>query len=117
MVRHASVWPRVAGELLDVQHVLAAAEPVPWRPTAVAPNVGACVVCFARGGAGAGAEGDPAWAAAAVLRRRRLLADSVVTGAAAAPYRTGLLALREGPLLQAAVRALHIVPDILLVDA
>lgn len=117
MVRHASVWPRSAGELLDVQHALAAAEPAPWRPTAVAPKVGACVVCFARGGTGAGAEGDPAWAAAAVLRGRRLLADSVVTGAAAAPYRAGLLALREGPLLQAAVRALDIVPDVVLVDA
>src|SRR5688500_11921340 len=50
VVRHASVWPRAAGELLDVQHALAAAEPAPWRPTAIAPNVGACVVCFARGG-------------------------------------------------------------------
>jgi deoxyribonuclease V len=117
MDRRASVWPTAAGELLEVQHALAAAEPAPWRPAAVAPKVGACVVCFARGGTGAGAAGDPAWAAAAVLRRRRLLADSVVAGAAAAPYRPGLLALREGPLLQAAVRALDILPDVVLVDA
>jgi deoxyribonuclease V len=51
------------------------------------------------------------------MRRRHVLAESVVTGAAGAPYEAGLLALREGPLLQAAVEALAVVPDVLLVDA
>src|SRR5581483_3570474 len=32
-------------------------------------------------------------------------------------YEAGLLALREGPLLEAAVRGLSAVPDVLLVDA
>ncbi|MGH2949643.1 MAG: endonuclease V, partial [Solirubrobacteraceae bacterium] len=63
------------------------------------------------------AEGDPAWAAAAVLRGRRVLAESVVAGAAGAPYAAGLLALREGRLLEAAVRALAVVPDVVLIDA
>jgi deoxyribonuclease V len=111
------MWPRSPAELVEAQRALAAADPPPWRPTAVTPAVGACVVCFARGGTGAGAAGDRAWAAAAVLRRRAVLADSVVSGRAGAPYAPGLLALREGRLLQAAVEALAIVPDVVLVDA
>jgi deoxyribonuclease V len=42
---------------------------------------------------------------------------SVVTGKAAAAYVPGSLALREGALLEAAVRALAALPDVLLVDA
>jgi deoxyribonuclease V len=40
-----------------------------------------------------------------------------VRGTAGAPYRPGQLALREGPLLAAAVDALGERPDVLLVDA
>ena len=41
----------------------------------------------------------------------------VVAGAAGSAYEPGLLALREGPLLEAAVRALSERPDVLIVDA
>ncbi len=91
--------------------------PEPGRPSAHNPAVGACVVVFARGQSGRGARGDPAWAAAAVLRGRHLLAQATVTGEAGGPYLPGLLALREGPCLEAAVRALALAPDVLLVDA
>jgi len=111
------MWPRSVGELVDAQRALAAADPPPWRPPAAAPAVGACVACFARGQTGPGARGERAWAAAAVLRGRRVLADAVTIGEAGAPYQAGLLALREGPPLEAAVRALAVVPDVLLVDA
>jgi deoxyinosine 3'endonuclease (endonuclease V) len=47
----------------------------------------------------------------------RLVAQAVVPGVAGAPYVPGLLALREGPMLAAAVRALDCRPDLLLVDA
>jgi deoxyribonuclease V len=112
-----SEWPRSAAELVAVQEELAAARPPPWvRP--VGPlAIGACVVAFPRGRTGAGAGGDPAWAAAAVLRGRDVLAEATIAGAAAAPYEAGLLALREGPLHAAAVRALDHPPDVLLVDA
>ncbi len=40
-----------------------------------------------------------------------------VAGRAGAPYDAGLLALREGPLLEAAVQALPRRPDVLLVNA
>jgi deoxyribonuclease V len=79
--------------------------------------VGGCFVCFERGVSGPGARGDPAWAAAAVVRRGRVLALASASAEAGAPYVAGLLALREGPLLEAVVRALAIAPDVLLVDA
>ncbi len=65
---------------------------------------------------GRGERGDPAWAAAAVIRRS--VVGEVVDGCAAgAPYLPGMLALREGPCLESAVRALPAPPDVLLVDA
>lgn len=111
-------WPASADELIEAQRVLAAATPEPWPlPASGDPLIGACVVVFPRGQTGRGARGDPAWAAATVLRRGQVLAHATVTGEAAAPYIPGLLALREGPCLEAAVRALSVAPHVLLVDA
>jgi deoxyribonuclease V len=110
-------WPSSAGALVAAQVELASAEPEPWRMPAERPAIGACAVCFPRGATGPGAAGDPAWAAATVLRDRRVLADTMVAGEAAAPYAAGLLASREGPLLEAPLRALAVAPDVVLVDA
>ena len=133
-----TAWPTSATELITAQRALAAIVAVPddpgalaaivavpddpgsparWRPASPTPAVGACVVVFPRGQTGRGARGDPAWAAAAVLRGQRVLAESTVAGEAGGPYIPGLLALREGPCLEAAVRALAVAPDVLLVDA
>jgi len=111
------MWPRSARELVDAQRLLATAQPPPWQPSSGGPVVGACVVRFPRGDAGRGARGDRGWAAAAALRSGRVVAEAVVTGEAGGPYEPGLLALREGPLLEAAVRKLAVVPDVVLVDA
>lgn len=112
------MWPTSPDELIETQHALATASPERWHPAQTSSlAIGACAVVFGRGLAGRGARGDPAWAAAAVLLRRRVVAECTVTGAAAAPYVAGLLALREGPCLEAAVRALPVAPDVLLVDA
>jgi deoxyribonuclease V len=117
------MWPRSAHELIEAQRALAAASPEPWSPDPAAPArpaVGACAVYFPRGETNPparGARGDPAWAAAAVVRDGRVSAESIVRGHAGAPYEAGLLALREGPVLEAAVRALGVMPDVLLVDA
>jgi deoxyribonuclease V len=112
-------WPASAAELVGVQTALGQATPPPWSPPAGTPRVGGCFVCFARGIAGAGQWGDQAFAAAAVLQDRRVLARVVVRGAAGAPYSPALLALREGGLLEAAVRALddRHAPEVLLVNA
>jgi deoxyribonuclease V len=112
-----AVWPRSPAELTAAQRELAAARPAPWRGSARGAAIGAAAICFPRGNSGAGAAGDPAWAAAVLMRGRRELAEAVVSGTAGAPYEAGLLALREGPLLEAALRALGVAPDVVLVDA
>jgi deoxyribonuclease V len=105
-------WPASADELRQVQLELARASPPAWRPSGT-PLSGACFVCSGRGKKGAGAAGDPAWAGAALADGR----TSVASGAAGAPYEPGLLALREGPLLEAAVHALPERPEVLIVNA
>jgi deoxyribonuclease V len=104
-------WPESAEELVEQQAMLGGQSPLHWspEPRSVA---GACFICFERGPSGPGRAGDRAWAAAACAD-----ATAVITGFAGAAYEAGLLALREGPLLEAAVRALPQPPGVLLVDA
>jgi deoxyribonuclease V len=52
-----------------------------------------------------------------VTHRRRLLAGATSSGPAGGPYLPTLLALREGPLLEQAVRALPTAPEVLIVNA
>lgn len=130
-IGHAGdVWPRSADELVEQQYALAEAAPPAWRPEPggcpescerAGPYgrlaVGGCFVCFPRGYEGVGAAGDPAWAGAAVLRGKRRESAYETTGTAGGPYEPGLLALREGPMLDAALRGLAALPDVLLVNA
>jgi deoxyribonuclease V len=104
-------WPRTRDELIEEQLLLATLVAEPWlfEPSA---RIGGVFVCFERGKTGPGREGDQAWAAASVGEE-----TVVVPGQAGAPYEPGLLALRDGELLAAAVRALPEPPDVLLVDA
>lgn len=106
-----AAWPSSADELVDVQLSLGHAQPKPWR-FGGEDVVGGCFVCSPQGKHGVGDAGDPLWAAAAVSGE-----TAVVRGEAGAPYEPGLLALREGPTLEAAVRGLDQLPDVLLVDA
>jgi deoxyribonuclease V len=111
------MWPNRPADLIVAQIAVAASDTEPWVPRNDPLAVGACVVVFPRHQGGRGARGDPAWAAAAVLRRRRVVAEATIATTATAHYEPGLLALREGPALEAAVRALALAPDVLLVDA
>ena len=104
------------------------------------PLLGGCFVAFARGEAGPGHPGDRAWAAAATWRpaggtrdegaalrgvrhdrgprvARDLHEQVVVADEVPAAYEPGLLAMREGQILERAVAALGGRPDVLLVDA
>jgi deoxyribonuclease V len=101
-------WPQTREELIEEQRRLGALEPAPWRFEPGA-RIGGVFVCYGRGESGPGQTGDRAWAAADDV--------VVVPGRAGAAYEPGLLALREGALLEAAVRALARPPDVLLVDA
>jgi deoxyribonuclease V len=111
------MWPADAESLIAHQEQLAGAEPRTWTPPPGAVLVGGCWVCFARGASGPGDAGDAAWAAAVVMRDGRVVDRRVSAGAAGAPYVPGLLALRIGPLLERATRALATRPEVLLVDA
>jgi deoxyribonuclease V len=112
-------WPRTPAALAQAQRDLARAEPLAWRPAEGGPPLTAgCFVCFSRGASGRGRAGERAWAAAAVGRgSRRPLEVVVVRGEAGAPYEPGLLALREGPLLEAAIRALGSAPEVVVANA
>lgn len=111
-------WPETAEELIAVQQALARERPDPWRPPAELGSLtfGACFICFERGTSGPGWAGERGWAAAALLQGNTARTVSV-EGQAPAPYQAGLLALREAPLLTAAVEALPERPDVLVVDA
>jgi deoxyribonuclease V len=109
-----ATWPATADELIQRQHALGELAPERWQPAATLQRIGACFVCFERV-QGSGAAGDMGFAGAAVTHRRRLLAGMTSSGPAGGPYLPALLALREGPLLEQAVRALPIAPEVLVV--
>lgn len=110
-------WPATAEALVAFQLELARETPAPFDPLArQSIAMGGCAICFAAPASGPGSAGDPAWAAAALVADGRLIETTLVQGAAGASFEPGLLALREGPLLEAAVRALRTRPDLLLVN-
>jgi deoxyribonuclease V len=111
-----ATWPATADELIQLQQALGELTPERWQPPTAVLRFGACFVCFERVD-GAGAAGDRGFAGAVVTYRRRLLAGVAVNGPAGGPYLPALLALREGPLLEQAVRALPVMPEVLLVNA
>ena len=74
--------------------------PEPWPPPEH-PRVAGCFVCFPSDEPGPGGDGDMAWAAAAIPPE-----TATAIGITHGAYRPGLLALRAGPVLEEAVRAL-----------
>jgi len=110
-------WPTTVTELARLQEAVGAIAPDPWYPSPEGLATAGVFVCFGRGGSGPGAQGDFGWAGASVVRDGRIIAGATVTGVAGGAYRSGYLALREGPLLEAAVRALGEPFDVLLVNA
>lgn len=67
---------------------------------------------------GTGATGDPLWAAsvALVAGEPRPVASNAMRGSAGGPYVPGLLAIREGPLLERTIRSLPVTPEVVLVN-
>jgi deoxyribonuclease V len=110
------MWPTDTAALVARQRELATATPPTWRPVEDEVRIGGCWVCFPRGLSGPGAAGDPAWTAAVTMLGEQTLAEAATEGLAGASYVPGLLALRLGPLMEQAVRALSTQPEVLLVD-
>jgi deoxyribonuclease V len=112
-----TMWPKTPSELIRCQRELAGRRPAPWRPSSP-PLVAGCFVCFARGVSGPGRAGERGWAGAALIRPdRHVTLTAVVRGRAGATYQPGMLALREGRLLEAAVRALPGKPEVVVANA
>ncbi len=107
-------WPTTEDELLREQERLASCTVAPWDvPRDQRPlRLGGCAVVFGR----AGRDGV-AWAAAVLEEATEVLASSSLATRVGVPFRPGLLALREGPVLEAVVRGLPSRPDVLLVAA
>lgn len=111
------MWPPDTESLIAYQEWLAAAAPEPWIFDPGTETIGGCWVCFPRGLAGPGSDHDPAWSAAVLMFGGRVVEQRVTSGTAGAPYVPGLMALRLGPVMEQAIRALSGRPDVLLVDA
>jgi deoxyribonuclease V len=111
-------WPASREELEHEQERLAREAGLAqlWRPAA-SVRVGSVFAAAPRGLSGRGAGGDPAWAAAVSMEAGKVLASAILPGRLAAAYEPGFLALRQGPLLEAALNALQVRPDVLLVNA
>jgi deoxyribonuclease V len=109
-------WPTSPDELVAVQRELAKRQAPELELSGPNLVVGGCFACFSRGRSGKGEADEPGWAAAVLTRGRKLIGSAVMTGTTGAPYMPGLLALREGALLEGVVRQLP-APDVLLVDA
>lgn len=134
-------WPTTPEELeaLQIRLAVAADEVPPWEPLAGRKEeaggaaaladgggreatlrellVASAFAAFPRGEGGPGHVGQTVVAAAVLWRRGRVLEQNVVRGETGAPYVAGLLALRCGALLEAAVRGLQQRPAVVLLDA
>ncbi len=107
-------WPATPEDLKALQQIIAGWTPGPWSRPAGPIAIGGVWFTAPTGSAG-NEPGEPAWAAAFALGR--VTAEAIVRGRTGAGYVAGSLALREGPLIAAAVRALPAPPDVLLVNA
>ncbi len=112
-----SNWPTTREELIAIQNQLGATHPDPWLVVDSVHSVAGCFVCYPKKHQVNRASANAFWAAAVWLMDSHIVAVAVVRGEAMAPYEPGLLALREGPLLESALRRLPGLPEILLVNA
>jgi deoxyribonuclease V len=107
-------WPRSAEELTSLQRLIGSIHPASWQPPPPPVSLIAAFVCFS---ASAGTASQTGWACAVAARGRRVFSAQIVSGTVDAPYQPGLLAMREGRLLERAVRAVPAKADVLLVNA
>ena len=105
-------WPTTADDLAREQVRVASCMVAPWTARPGPLRLGACAVVYGWTG-----REEVAWAAAVLEEAAEVLATFSFATRVAVEFRPGLLALREGPILEAAVRALPSSPDVLLVAA
>ncbi len=112
----AAVRARRAGRRRAGRGSHRARRPLPaWATVALPADlmVAGVYVTYPSGVGGPGDAGEPMWAAAVLVRGGEVVVGAVERGQTGAAYVAGLLALRCGPLLERAVRALPQRPDLL----
>jgi len=112
-----ATWPATAHELTQLQQALGELTPGRWQRPTTLPRIGACFVCFEQGQGPVPQVTESSPAPPSPTDRHHLLAGVTSRGPAGGPYLPTLLALRDGPLLERAVRALPITPEVLVVNA
>lgn len=110
-------WPTSAKDLFAEQLRLAGLCLPALRIGDRPPKFGGCFVCFPKGQCGRNDKGEQAWAGAVCLQSNGRIEQVSCCGVTQACYKPGLLALREGAILETVVRALRDSPDVLLVNA
>lgn len=112
-----TVWPRTVADLVRDQDRLAAERPEPWAIPESPVAVAGCAAVYGDATGGRAAAGEVGCAGAALWEDGRLLATAAASGPVETPFRFGLLALREGPLLEEALRRLGVRPEVVMVQA
>lgn len=112
-----TAWPKTAEELVRNQDRLAAERPEPWTLSESPVAVAGCAVVYGGAAGDRVAAGELGYAGAALWEDGRLLATAAASGPVETPFRFGLLALREGPLLEEALRRLGARPAVVVVQA
>lgn len=112
-----NLWPNSEEELISLQNKIAGEHAVPFVYSGEDILVGGVYVCFKRGGHGVGSAMDEGWAGVALFRGHKVVKTAVVRGYSQGPYCPGLLAIREGKMMDDAVRTLGALPDVLMVNA
>jgi deoxyribonuclease V len=110
-------WPMSRENLVAIQDRLGKICPEPWQLSNGMSLVAGCFICYPKKHKGRGVAGDLCWAAAVLLRDGRAIGVEVLSGKVGEAYEPGLLALREGPWLEEAVRNLPARPHVVLVNA
>ena len=75
-IAELALWPTSAEELARLQQALSQLRPPPWRPRGAPAWVAGCFITFERDAPGPGAQGDPAWAGAALTHAGRVTATA-----------------------------------------
>jgi deoxyribonuclease V len=110
-------WPTSRENLVAIQDKLGKTSPDRWQLSDGMSLVAGCFICYPMKHEGRGVAGDLCWAAAVLLRDGQSIGVKALSGKVMEAYEPGLLALREGPWLEEAIRHLPARPHVVLVNA
>ncbi|TFE68368.1 endonuclease V [Methylacidiphilum sp. Yel] len=110
-------WPTTIEELISEQKRIAMLSVSNWEKPSKPFVCAAVFICYGRQRSGPGKKFDQGWGAAIALFPDGQLKTFTISERASFDYIPGLLALRDGPLLEKAVVGLNLRPELLFVNA